>query len=230
MANKKILVNLWDNLAEALKQRTTKACLKRDPYLDHILRHEADRLEEEIPGRNSDRARDYILQELNTLPRKPVNLLLSEATIQRVNEVCERQNVPRDAFLHRVLLLLLMGPKTIEKIIPMDWKRARDHLLEQGPDALYALLVPSTLTLMADLVTRDPFWYARACIEIAREEERDLPPLHAAHITKLELHPAVPNAIGFNCYLPDELVVGTPENLQRQQEVDKLLAAMWEGE
>lgn len=226
MANKKILINLWTDLAKGLKQRTEYACLKRDQYLNLVLRHEAERLDEEVPDRNSDAARAYIAQELNSLPRKPTNLMLSEETIQAVNDACERKNLPRDAFIHRVLLFLLLGPKSLDDIIEVDWTWARHRLLEQGPDQLYKLLIPSTLLTIGELVEGDPFWYARSCLDYLREEDAATPTLLGAFLRKHAFDATVPNAIGFNCYIPDNLVVGTPEHQKQTEELNEFLAML----
>lgn len=226
MATKKILVNLWTDLAKGLKQRTDQACLKRDQYLNLVLRHEAERLEEEVPTRNSEAARAYIAQALSSLPRKPINLMLSEETVQAVNDACERKNLPRDAFIHRVLLFLLLGPRSLDDIIDVDWKWARNRLLEQGPDELYKLLIPSSLLTIGELVEGDPFWYARTCLDYLREEDADTPTMLGAYLSKETFGKTVPNALGFNCYIPDALVDGTPEHQKHSEELNEFLAIL----
>lgn len=203
-----------------------RACLKRDAYLDHVLRHEAQQLRFEVPTANSDRAYAYIAQELNQLKRKALNLQLSEETVALINEVCEQKNIPRDAFIHRVLLLLLTGQKTIEVIIPEDWEWARIKLLEDGPDELYELLTNSTLLTIAKTVESDPFWYLRRCLELITAEEPDTPTLYSAVIGKHSLMPTIENAIGFNCYLPDSMIEGTPENIEIKKQIDEFLSAL----
>lgn len=229
MANKKILVNLWVDLARGFKKKTDRAFLKRDMYLDAVLRHEATRLETEVAIPNSEAARTYIAQSLNTLDRKPVNLMLSEETIKLMNEACERKNLPRDAFIHRVLLFLLLGQKSMENLITVDWEWARNKVFEQGSDELYKLVVPSTLLAIGDIVEGDPFWFMRECLYHLRNEGHHVPTLLGAFLSKNALSKTVNNSIGFNCYVPDREVEGTLENIEHRERVDELLRFFEEG-
>ena len=112
---KKILVNICTPLKRVFMNKLDDACLKRDAYLDLILRHEAEKLDEEVPNRNSDAVRNYIAEQVNGLPQlRPVNLSLSVETAELITTVCDRKNTPRDAFINRVILLLLARPKWIE--------------------------------------------------------------------------------------------------------------------
>ena len=45
---KKILASVWKDLIALMNKKVDQACLNRDAYLDHVLRHEADMLIAEI--------------------------------------------------------------------------------------------------------------------------------------------------------------------------------------
>jgi hypothetical protein len=101
----KVLVNVYEPLLVFMKHKMDEACLKRDAYLDKALRFEAELLREEIKTPNSDMAKTYIADNLKELPLKPLNLLLSQETVELINEVCKEKNVPRDVFINRFFLL-----------------------------------------------------------------------------------------------------------------------------
>ena len=101
----KVLVNVYEPLLVFMKHKMDEACLKRDAYLDKALRFEAELLREEIKTPNSDMAKTYIADNLKELRLKPLNLLLSQETVELINEVCKEKNVPRDVFINRFFLL-----------------------------------------------------------------------------------------------------------------------------
>ncbi|MDT8413682.1 MAG: hypothetical protein RQ875_14560 [Vicingaceae bacterium] len=103
----KILINIYKPLIAILKYKLDSACLKRDAYLDKILRVEAICLKSEITTPNSDMAKNFITKNLKQLPLKPLNLLISTETVDLINSVCKEKNVPRDTFINRVLMLLI---------------------------------------------------------------------------------------------------------------------------
>lgn len=214
---KKILVNVWEPLIESLNAKTDKACLRRDTYLDAVLSHEASKLNAEVAGQNSDAAKAYLLGELQTLQRKPLNLLLSSETVDLINEACQNKNTPRDAFINRVLLLLLIGTPQIKKLFPdIDWEWCRRRIFDQGDDWMYRVYDHSMLGVMTDIARGDPFWYLRACIDAVREDGGEVPLVHEMFIPKHALN-HVSSAIGFNCYIDDSDVEGTESNLERKR-------------
>lgn len=103
----KVLVNVYEPLIVIMKHKMDAACLKRDAYLDKALRCEAELLREEITSPNSERAKTFIADNLKQLRLKPLNLLLSQETVELINDVCKEKNVPRDVFINRFCLLLI---------------------------------------------------------------------------------------------------------------------------
>ena len=115
----KTLFKINPLLLQRLRDRLDSIGMVRDKFLDRILAHEAGMLDEEIEQPNSLEARKYIAEGLEWLSLKPVNLALSAGTISRVNEVCTAKNIPRDAFVNRVILLLVAKqPKLYERLYP----------------------------------------------------------------------------------------------------------------
>jgi hypothetical protein len=221
----KILVNVWQPLIDELKAKLNAACMKRDAYLDKVLAHEARMLTQEVRGQNSPVAREYITQELGQLKPVPVNLLLSQATVDLIADACKHKNVPRDAFINRTLLFLVIRPGFFRLLFSeFDWEWARQVLLERyGHDQQYLLFTPSILGALRDIVEDDPFWYVRECIRVAQEEDPDLPRLHEKFIRKDALGKAAVSAIGFNCRVDDADIEGHPAAKAREVRVRKLL-------
>ena len=112
----KVLVNVYEPLIAIMKHKFDAACLKRDAYLDKALRIEAVFLRSEVKEPNSDRARNFIAENLKELKLKPLSLSLSTETAELINEVCKEKNIPRDSFINRFFLLLIAS-ETILKAL-----------------------------------------------------------------------------------------------------------------
>lgn len=110
----KVLVNVYEPVIAIMKRKFDAACLKRDAYLDKALRIEAGLLREEVTTPNSDKAKTYIAENLKQLRLKQLNLLLSTETVELMNDVCKEKNIPRDAFINRVFLLLIASDTVID--------------------------------------------------------------------------------------------------------------------
>jgi hypothetical protein len=201
---KKILVNVWQPLITKLNEMVEAACLQRDAYLDHVFRHEARRLDKEVDIPNSDAARDHLVKHLGLLNKKPVNFALSPETVARIDNVCKRKNVPRDSFINRVLLFLVAEQlELFEKILPIDFNDYWDRNVSDMMDSLaVAYIREQTLSIITDLVSDDPFWTIRWCIEDAIRDEEPCDPLHKILISSA-LFGEKFTVLGLNCYLPD---------------------------
>jgi hypothetical protein len=112
----KVLVNVYEPVIAIMKHKLDEACLKRDAYLDKALRLEAGFLRAEVTTPNSDKAKSYIADNLKQLKLKPLNLLLSTETVKLMNDVCKEKNIPRDAFINRVFLLLIASDTVIDAL------------------------------------------------------------------------------------------------------------------
>ena len=112
----KVLVNVYEPVIAIMKHKLDAACLKRDAYLDKALQVEAGFLRKEVITPNSDKAKSYIADNLKQLKLKPLNLLLSTETVELINEVCKEKNIPRDAFINRVFLLLIASDTVIDAL------------------------------------------------------------------------------------------------------------------
>ena len=184
-------------------------------------------LDEEVAGRNSDDARSYITKHLSLLKRKPLSLQLSEDTIQRINDVCERKNTPRDAFLNRIIFLMLASEEVSKAIFnDVNWKWALEMLMGEIPDEKYVLIRHRRLDALEEIVQGDPFWFQRACIEIM-DEAGGVPKLHATMIPKDILGKLGESALGFNCFLEDRQIEGHPAQKSAHEDAQRQLDALF---
>lgn len=226
----KILVAVWEPLIGLLNKKVKSACLKRDEFLDHVLRHEAKMLAQEVSGRNSDEAKAHIAMHLGMLRRKQVNLNLSTETVQAVAEACEKVNVPRDAFINRVVLFLVAG-KTFFRLllVDIDWDWAEGKVIEGYYDYFNPIL-DGALSAIEDTVKSDPFQFYRACIEVTNDDGGEAEALHVTLLPQ-ELFKGMngpESVIGFNCYIPDFQIEGHPANKNMFDDLEKLLTDLGE--
>jgi len=142
---RKTSTRIWTPLLEKFTQRIDDACLRRDAWLTKVLERELDELEAagtirkfsftgDTPPRervNSDAARRYIAARLDALPRKLVTFTLPEALVRRLDDLCERKRIVRDAFFNRLLFLLVAYDEHIDHLFFEDDRSWRSLLLEQ---------------------------------------------------------------------------------------------------
>lgn len=227
----KILVNIWSPLIDRLNDKCKEACLRRDSYLDVVLRREAQMLKEEV-ARNSDDARSHIAKHLGLLTRKQVNLLLGDETVSLVNDVCNQKNIPRDAFVNRVLFFLTADRAVVERIFTkVDWKWARDRINDDQPDEKYVLIYQSRLDAIGVVVNGDPFWIERECIRYNQEAEggEGISTFHATMMPKDFLGELGQSALGFNCFLDDSQIEGHPAQKALSERGQQLLHELFGG-
>ncbi|HXL86096.1 MAG TPA: hypothetical protein VN927_02760, partial [Gemmatimonadaceae bacterium] len=113
----KISVKIWRPIIDKLDAKIATACLRRDAYLNKVLEVELDWLDEEVSIPNSQASYDYVFDLLDRFDRKLVSLALPTALTARLNEICSRKRIVRDAFFNRIFLLLAMSPKDVDTLL-----------------------------------------------------------------------------------------------------------------
>jgi hypothetical protein len=251
----KVLVNVYEPLIDIMKTKMDAACLKRDAYLDKALRCESSFLQE-MPISNSDKAKNYITENLRQLKLKPLNLLLSTETIDLMNTVCKEKNVPRDAFINRVFLLMIANDtildtlflKFIKERVPFDIKDCADYLSDIGwysdvdheLDALMGdrpVRVPNILDLIESAVGVPPLWRLRSLFAWSSDFSSDFGNLYQFPFEKNALRnlPSeygplrAENSLGFNVFMDDEEVSkqeSDTEVFHSRAATDKLLITL----
>lgn len=226
----KILFSLWDNLVEPLNRRLEESCLRRDAFLDAVLTHELVQLEQEISKPNSPEAKKCIADHLAMLTRKPVTLALRPETVRRLEEVCKKKNIVRDAYMNRLVLCLLAPPKLLNRLFGLkDYtSEVLKHWEPPGFDSYW-----QSLRTIPELI-RDPFQFVRECIALQQIEDDEVSNFYMAVIPenlfgvsrgkKSGGEPALPpNTLGLNVYLPDERVPGHPANVELNARLEAIL-------
>jgi hypothetical protein len=233
----KVLVNVYEPLIHIMKRKFDAACLKRDAYLDKALKIESTYLRKEVTTSNSDKAKSYIADNLKQLRLKPLNLLLSAETVELMNEVCKEKNIPRDAFINRVFLLLIASDSVIAVLF-------NDEKMKVGDDTNYLDYVnefvceearfynrSNVLDTIEEFVEISPFWRLRAVFD---DDIWDGLYCYVFKKTALNKLPndydliKTDNILGFNTFMTDDEVfeqedLDKPISVKRA-ELDKLLA------
>lgn len=208
MQVKKIAAKVWQPVMDKLDKKMELGCLRRDAYIEEILAIELERLDEEITQANSEAARDFVVARLSLLNRKVVTFTLQADLVERLDEICARKRIVRDAFFNRILLLLTATPSQIDRlflgVLDSDWRNTvwNAHVCDWGffPNIFYPL-EPDV----------DPFRVIREGIKL-NNEGHDVD--NAFYRTMLtDRHFKDRDLFGLNCYLPDIFVPNTPDYL-----------------
>ncbi len=113
----KISVKIWRPILDKLDKKLESTCLRRDAFLGKLLKSEVEMLDQEVSIPNSQESYEYVFRELDKLDRWPVSLALPSEISARLNEVCATKRIVRDAFFHRLFLLLAASNDQIDTLI-----------------------------------------------------------------------------------------------------------------
>jgi hypothetical protein len=140
---------------------------------------------------------------LKRLGTVPVNLVVDQETADALNKVVEDSNMVRDAFVNR-LIMFLRSSTFLLKFLELPsfvTYTAFEGSVEPMPTSPLAAI---------EAVCHDPLYYLRAAIE-------------NNYKTGLYLVRLPPQLVGFECYLADDDVPGTPDYEAQQLRADELL-------
>jgi hypothetical protein len=146
---KRIMVQLWGAIAEAIERDFKSLHIKRDSYLNDLLGQEIENLASEVTFRNLDEVRERI-QNRKLPDRKKLTLELDEAVVKRIDEVLKEKNIYRDSFVNRVLFFLVANESHLN-YLDIDYERKSQVSAKPLADASYLL--------------SDPFFHIRSCNE-----------------------------------------------------------------
>lgn len=248
MANKvlktvpKISVKIWRPIIEKFDEKMDAACLRRDAYLAKLLKSEIEWLDQEVPIPNSEASYGYVFEKLDQFDRKLVSLALPPELSSRINEVCAKKRIVRDAFFNRLFLLLAASPRVVDRLFfgteAGEWRSVVwSECKHDGPffqNGFYPL---------EPMI--DPFWAIRAGLEIFRREEGaqrftdpesgtqfmatreltgDFRPVDSVYSTIFDEKIKDHELISLSCYLPDWRVPGQPAEYRYRARLDDILA------
>jgi hypothetical protein len=240
----KISIKVWKPIIAKLNEKLRSGCLRRDAYLARVLEVELEWLDQEVSIPNSAASYEYVVSELDRFDRKLVSLALPPELTARLNDVCTRKNIVRDAFFNRLLLLLAAEPKVIDALFfaseSSDWRvDVWSELKNEGPffqNGFYPL-EPNI----------DPFWAIRAGLELYASKEGveefiepqsqqtikvqrsitgELLPIDSLYTRSFGERMRMGSPLGFSCYLPDSRVPGHPTAQLHAAKLDELLQSL----
>ena len=116
MEKSKIMITVLTPVMDRLGRKIESLMLRRDSYLNNILKSEIDCLEAEITNSNSEQARVYLLSQLKAMPTKSISITLDKRLIERIDTVCKKINVARDCWINRVLFFLAAEGQQLKAI------------------------------------------------------------------------------------------------------------------
>lgn len=223
---KKLIANIYTPLVNLLDYKINKSLLKRDAYLDFAIANEIEHLDKEVVERNSDRAFNYIFQAMKRENTNRVSLNLSITTIKRLNEVCEAKNIPRDAFINRlVFFMTIINDKAISAVISV----LADYVSEtydiffyspsdvdvEGVDGVeYKWFRPNIFDALSECVRIEPLLYIRGILNMEYKSHPKKEPFNiytypikqGNPLSDLEFYKDIKDLSGLNVTLTDEYV------------------------
>jgi hypothetical protein len=241
----KTSVRIWQPVIKKLNAKMEAACLRRDAYIRRVLEIEIERLDEDVSIPNSKQSHDFVLDRLDQFDRKPVSLVIPHELTARLNDICNRKLIVRDAFFNRLFVLLAAAPSDIDRLFfsdaEDDWRsEVWSEYRNDGP------FFQNGFSPLDPIV--DPFWGIRCGLEILAERDTledylvpatgqsirirrgiaDEPePERSLYSTVFEVNTSRGrDLLGLSCYLPDSRVPEHPAAKKRMAAIDALLAEM----
>ena len=218
---KKVAIKVWRPILDKLDVKFEKALLRRDAYLNRVLEIELDYLDGEVVISNSQAAFNYVAQKLDSLDRRIVSISIRNDLIDKLEDICARKLIVREAFFNRFFLMLAAKPEHIDRLLLLenDWRmRVWDkHMFDSGffPDMYY----PFEPRI-------DPFEVVRAGIEYSNEvrakDGNESNPVSFYTVTFRAGIFKNTDLSGLNCYFPDSLLPDSPEQVSLRQALDDL--------
>lgn len=216
----KISVKVWRPIIDKLEKKMAAACLRRDAYLNRVLEIELEKLDKEVVDANSEAARAFIANKLESMPdKKLVSLTVRIDLVERLGEICERKRIIRDSFLNRLLLLLSASPAVFDNLLNLeqDWKRS--ILREYGIETFFE----NTFYPIEDDI--NPFWAVQDWIDLQDTTgQSDDAGIYTTfwgdgRFKNIDL-------TGLNCFAHDWRIPNHPAEIEHRAQLDELLAIL----
>jgi hypothetical protein len=187
----KVMVQVWDVLAKAIRKNMLALHITRDTYLNELFQNEIERLASEVSFVTPPDARKRIKERLQILSRERMTIALDRDVAKRISHVLKERNISRDAFVNRVLFFLVAKPVHL-KSLGIAYERSQEVEVKPLADARTFL--------------HDPFFNIRTSNENF---------FYTLHIPDGPLANNWPNLFGFNCAISPETwdIIKTPFTL-----------------
>lgn len=189
---RRITVKVHERLWDGFVKQTEALFLKRDAFLNHMIRLETPYLASEMKGKHlSPEARRYIASEFKKLRPVPVNIVLDEDVAKALDQVVSEGNLVRDGFINRLIMWLRSHDTQLKRhSIPTTLDSLGFGSSSRGLEGM-----PVSPLKAMEAVRDDPFYYIRDQLD---EQGGGL---YTSYLPS--------NLTGLNCYLDDEFVPGT---------------------
>ncbi|MCL1860185.1 MAG: hypothetical protein FWG52_01445 [Proteobacteria bacterium] len=219
----KISTKIDRRILREFEEKLEAACLRRDAFLNRVLEDELPHLDEEV-AENSSEAQQFIANRLDQLVRKQVSLALRSDLVERLNDICERKRIVRDAFFNRLFFLLAASSEEIDRLFfdgEGEWRWDVEHHAD-GPRARERLrdhIAP----------VKEPFWAIRAGLSLREEDAKESgEQLPGGIYSAVWGNPLNKKAAIFalNCYLPNEKIPDHPDQLALLKRAEDFLASL----
>jgi hypothetical protein len=190
----KMTLKIVENHLTRFSDAIAPLCLKRDAFLNHVIRIETPKLAEDLEGlgRQSSTARRYSigrLKKMGALKLHPINVVVDKSVADALTEVLRSHNVSRDVFVNRMIYLMIANRQELEEVKLPIVVNANEI------DQWFESVSITPLGAISDFMT-DPFHYLRL-----GAEER-----HHRGLYRISF----PDSLdGLNCYLNDDEVPGS---------------------
>lgn len=207
METTKITVKIYQPLLRDFDRQIDALFIKRDAFLNAMIREEVPRLKEDVAGRrNSAEAKRHISGALKRLGTQSVNVVVDKVTAEGLNAVIKEANIVRDAFVNRLIMMLRSSPQLLQWLDLPEFITGSAYSGGVEP-------MPTSPMRALESIHSDPFYYLReAC------EER--------HGTGLYLIDLPAKLAGFACVLDDSMIPGTKAHETAAREAEKMLAEL----
>ncbi len=242
----KISVKIWKPIIKKLDEKLDAACLRRDAYLTKLLAVELDHLDDEVSIPNTQASYDFVFSQLDAFDRKLVSLALPQELTTRLNEICSRKRIVRDAFFNRLFLLLAAAPPVLDRLLfedfADDWRREVWSEYKHEGQFFQSGFYP-----LEPMV--DPFWAVRCAmtmyavnggledyvepisnksIRIARDLTGVPIPADSVYTTvfKQKQKAGTNDLRGLSCYLPESEIPGSDAEKALKATLDEMLAIL----
>ena len=234
-ATRKVPAKIWRDILIRFDGRVEEVCLRRDAYLSKVIGLEVERLEANVTVPNSKQAANFIAERLDRLDRKLITFTLDARVLDRLNEVCKRKSIVRDAFLNRLIFWLIAPPKIVDRILGADWDTPVWECHKEDIGIYKAALSPLDKSSIGSFI--DPLWAVHEHFnlqddfELSSSSKTEGIAGNSARNESIEMYPrpgfyTLPlndriiknvDLWGLNTYLPDYEVPGT----SAQKELDE---------
>ncbi|MDN4502227.1 hypothetical protein QX776_07420 [Alteromonadaceae bacterium BrNp21-10] len=190
MSTTKLTIRVFTGVDTLLKNFLNQLFLKRDGFIEHLIKKELPHLAEALGDRcNSPSARAFINQSMDKERlAKKITIVIDKSIAEKLRKISMNHNLSRDAFVNRLLIIALLNQQQL-KVLGVQQEASEIESVIG-----YSERTPSGPMSALSYWMDDPFFLIRESLKLAGENMYlvDLDCLKSGLNTKTA------------CYLPDE--------------------------